>query len=214
MDVGLLLSLSNGSLSLTLERVPAHVAVNESVELCERSRRTSAAAGNALLRKVGGTRAWRTRLCAGFFATLRTPLRASPQQIGAEYAPPNGGGTMASLLSELWDNGAISLKTKRFPIRTFAFERSLARGWRAPSSTCGRGCSSCTGLAVGYGTAGRVWRHTRTAGVRNGGRYAIQDEASQLVHARLARDRASLMSLRSAWPAKPRSRREAIQRQP
>src|SRR5882724_12763315 len=56
LDVEVLTSLRMGAYQLTrLERVPAHAAVHESVELVKRSRRTSAAGlVNALLRKVAG----------------------------------------------------------------------------------------------------------------------------------------------------------------
>src|ERR1700687_68663 len=57
LDAEVLTSLRMGAYQLTrLERVPAHAAVHESVELVKRSRRTSAAGlVNALLRQVGGT---------------------------------------------------------------------------------------------------------------------------------------------------------------
>src|SRR5258705_11783085 len=61
LDAEVLIALRMGAYQLTrLERVPAHAAVHESVELVKRSRRTSAVGlVNALLRKIGGTAAAR-----------------------------------------------------------------------------------------------------------------------------------------------------------
>src|SRR5258705_8686853 len=86
LDAEVLTALRMGAYQLTrLERVPAHAAVHESVELVKRSRRTSAAGlVNALLRKVGGAKTKH----AGSGESKPEASARTASALAAEYAHP------------------------------------------------------------------------------------------------------------------------------
>jgi 16S rRNA (cytosine967-C5)-methyltransferase len=179
LDAEVLTSLRMGAYQLTrLERVPAHAAVHESVELVKRSRRTSAAGlVNALLRKVGGA------------ASARRPEPAqSPPEgrsntapaMAAEHAHPEW--LVARWLAQFGVETAraICVENQRVPATHIRLRQTPGAVGSAPFDFVGEDVRLGPGSLLS--TARRVESGdiTRTGAFRNG-RVAIQDEASQLV---------------------------------
>jgi 16S rRNA (cytosine967-C5)-methyltransferase len=178
LDAEVLTALRMGAYQLTrLERVPAHAAVHESVELVKRSRRTSAAGlVNALLRKVGDTAA----KSAGARRGAAEASSDSSSAIAAEYAHP------AWLVARWLANfgaettRAICVDNQRVPATHIRIRDISADSNAAPFDFVGAEVRLSPGSLLA--TARRVESGdiTKTQAFRNG-RIAIQDEASQLV---------------------------------
>jgi 16S rRNA (cytosine967-C5)-methyltransferase len=148
---------------LLLDRIPAHAAVHESVELVKRARKTSAAGFvNAVLRK------------------LKPEARpAQPGQTAAALA--------SSYSHPLW---LVDRWARDFGYATA--QRVCAAGQRAPTSAIrvhdaaaveelrAEGIELGPGLLLGSALRVRLGNIAATAALREG-RIAIQDEASQLV---------------------------------
>ena len=177
LDAEVLTALRMGAYQLTrLERVPAHAAVHESVELVKRSRRTSAAGlVNALLRKVGGA------------AKPPTPDLVNDAQsehtaagIAAKYAHPEW--FVARWLANFGTETtrAICTENQRVPATTIRIREGSGAADSTPFDLVGENIQLSPGSLLA--TARRVESGdiTKTKAFRNG-RIAIQDEASQLV---------------------------------
>jgi len=179
LDVEVLTSLRMGAYQLTrLERVPAHAAVHESVELVKRSRRTSAAGlVNALLRKVGGTAGVR-RSVSG--SNSSDALASTASAIAVEYAHPEW------LVARWLDHfgvetaRAICVEDQRVPATHIRLREESGGADSGPFDFVGEDVRLSPGSLLA--TARRVESDdiTKTQAFRNG-RIAIQDEASQLV---------------------------------
>jgi 16S rRNA (cytosine967-C5)-methyltransferase len=185
LDVEVLTALRMGAYQLTrLERVPAHAAVHESVELVKRSRRTSAAGlVNALLRKVGGA-ASAKRSGPG-----QGPAEGSSKTssaMAAEYAHPEW--LVARWLAHFGveTTRAICVENQRVPATHIRLRETAGAAGSAPFDFVGEDVRLAPGSLLS--TARRVESGdiTKTQAFRNG-RVAIQDEASQLVALLLGR---------------------------
>jgi len=188
LDAEVLTALRMGAYQLTrLERVPAHAAVHESVELVKRSRRTSAAGLvnallRALLRKTGGTVAAK-RSAPGHEATTERTAEAPANTafaIAAEYAHPEW--LVARWLAHFGaeTTRAICAENQRVPATHIRIREASGGVGSAPFEFAGEDVRLSPGSLLA--TARRVESGdiTRTQAFRNG-RVAIQDEASQLV---------------------------------
>jgi 16S rRNA (cytosine967-C5)-methyltransferase len=179
LDAEVLTALRMGAYQLTrLERVPAHAAVHESVELVKRSRRTSAAGlVNALLRKVGGA-ASAKRSGPGPSPAEGRPNTSSA--IAAEYAHPEW--LVARWLARFGveTTRAICVENQRVPATHIRLRETPGAAGSAPFDFVGEDVRLAPGSLLS--TARRVESGdiTKTQAFRNG-RVAIQDEASQLV---------------------------------
>lgn len=178
LDAEVLAALRLGSYQLrALERVPAHAAINESVELVKHARKRSAAAFvNAVLRKSKADSA----LLPAEVIDAKTP-----DELAERSAHPNW-------LVERW-------------IRNFGFEAArqiCCRDQQVPETAIRLGMAeeqelSEKGLALLPGrvlTSARIVKGTditATLPYREG-RIAIQDEASQLVAMIVGKDKAIL----------------------
>lgn len=179
LDAEVLTSLRMGAYQLTrLERVPAHAAVHESVELVKRSRRTSAAGlVNALLRKVGGGTTKRSPPpSGGFDGTPATGAAA----IAAEFAHPEW-------LVDRWldhfgieTTRAICTENQRVPATHIRIRQAAAGSSTLPFDFVGEEVRLSPGSLLVSARQMEAGDITRTPAFRNG-RVAIQDEASQLV---------------------------------
>jgi 16S rRNA (cytosine967-C5)-methyltransferase len=172
LDAEVLTALRMGAYQLTrLERVPAHAAVHESVELVKRSRRTSAAGlVNALLRKVSGGAAKRAVAGQG---TGEAPA-STASAIAAEYAHPEW--MVARWLANLGleTTRAICAENQRVP----ATHIHVREG--APFDFVGEDVRLSPGSLLASARRVESGDVTKTQAFRNG-HVAIQDEASQLV---------------------------------
>jgi 16S rRNA (cytosine967-C5)-methyltransferase len=179
LDAEVLTSLRMGAYQLTrLERVPAHAAVHESVELVKRSRRTSAAGlVNALLRKVGGTAAANRSSPAQRTAEARA---STPSAIAAEYAHPEWLVTrwLASFGAET--TRAICVENQRVPATHIRLRETTGSAGSAPFDFVGEDVHLSPGSLLAAARRVESGDITRTQAFRNG-RITIQDEASQLV---------------------------------
>jgi len=179
LDVEVLTSLRMGAYQLTrLERVPAHAAVHESVELVKRSRRTSAAGlVNALLRKVGGTAA-ATRSVPG--SNSSDALASTSSAIAAECAHPEWLAAQWLAHFGVETTRAICVEDQRVPATHIRLREESGGVGSAPFDFVGEDVRLAPGSLLA--TARRVESGdiTKTQAFRNG-RIAIQDEASQLV---------------------------------
>ena len=173
LDAEVLTALRMGAYQLTrLERVPAHAAVHESVELVKRSRRTSAAGlVNALLRKVGGQP---KRLGA---ANPDLPLAGTASTIAAEFAHPEW--LVARWLAHfgLETARAICADNQRVPATHIRLREAPDS---APFDLVGEDVRLAPGSLLASARRVESGDITKTKAFRSG-RIAIQDEASQLV---------------------------------
>ena len=175
LDAEVLTALRMGAYQLTrLERVPAHAAVHESVELVKRSRRTSAAGlVNALLRKVGGTA---KQSASGSESNPQKAQDAA--SIAAHYAHPEW--LVARWLANFGaeTTRAICTENQRVPATTIRIRDGAVDS--SPFDLVGENIQLSPGSLLA--TARRVESGdiTKAKAFRNG-RIAIQDEASQLV---------------------------------
>jgi 16S rRNA (cytosine967-C5)-methyltransferase len=178
LDAEVLTALRMGAYQLTrLERVPAHAAVHESVELVKRSRRTSAAGlVNALLRKVG--------VAAG-------AKRASPEHATEEVA--DTASTLAARYSHpewlvdrwlahlgLAPTRAICAENQRIPTTTIRIRYPSGTDKSVPFDFAGEDIQLSPGSLLASARRVESGDITKTKAFHNG-RIAIQDEASQLV---------------------------------
>jgi 16S rRNA (cytosine967-C5)-methyltransferase len=179
LDAEVLTSLRMGAYQLTqLERVPAHAAVHEGVELVKRSRRTSAAGlVNALLRKVGGTAAAK-RFGSG--SNPAEPFASTSSAIAAEYAHPEW--LVARWLAHfsVETARAICVEDQHVPATHIRFREASTDPGSAPFDFVGEDTRLSPGSLLASARRVESGDITKTQAFRNG-RIAIQDEASQLV---------------------------------
>jgi len=179
LDAEVLIALRMGAYQLTrLERVPAHAAVHESVELVKRSRRTSAVGlVNALLRKIGGTAAARR---SGPGPTPAAEGANTSSSIAAGYCHPEW--LVARWLAHFGveTTRAICAENQRVPATHIRLREASGVGGSAPFDFVGEDVRLSPGSLLS--TARRVESGdiTKTHAFRDR-RVAIQDEASQLV---------------------------------
>jgi 16S rRNA (cytosine967-C5)-methyltransferase len=192
-DAEVLTALRMGAYQLTrLERVPAHAAVHESVELVKRSRRTSAAGlVNALLRKVDGTprvsRSSRDQMVKDQAVSDRAnnemadEARANtPAAIAARYAHPEW--LVARWLAHfgLEATRMICTENQRVPATHIRLRDASGTDNSAPFDFVGENIRLSPGSLLASARRVESGDITKTQAFRNG-RIAIQDEASQLV---------------------------------
>jgi 16S rRNA (cytosine967-C5)-methyltransferase len=179
LDVEVLTSLRMGAYQLTrLERVPAHAAVHESVELVKRSRRTSASGlVNALLRKVGGTAAAKR---SGPGSNAAETLASTASAIAAEYAHPEwlAARWLANFGAET--TRAICVEDQRVPATHIRLREASGGPGSTPFDFVGEDVRLSPGSLLASARRVESGDITKTQAFRNG-RIAIQDEASQLV---------------------------------
>jgi len=179
LDVEVLTSLRMGAYQLTrLERVPAHAAVHESVELVKRSRRTSATGlVNALLRKVGGTAATK-RSVPG--SNSSDALASTSSAIAAEYAHPEW--LVARWLDHFGVETArvICVEDQRVPATHIRLREESGGAGSGPFDFVGEDTRLSPGSLIASARRVDSGDITKTQAFRNG-HIAIQDEASQLV---------------------------------
>jgi 16S rRNA (cytosine967-C5)-methyltransferase len=177
LDAEVLTSLRMGAYQLTrLERVPAHAAVHESVELVKRSRRTSATGlVNALLRKVAGAAAKRSTPAQG----RDDEPAPSATAIAAEFAHPEW--LVARWLSHFGSATTLAICTEnqRVPA-THIRICEVSGGPSLPFDFVGEDVRLSPGSLLASARQAEAGDITKTPAFRNG-RVAIQDEASQLV---------------------------------
>jgi 16S rRNA (cytosine967-C5)-methyltransferase len=176
LDAEVLTALRMGAYQLTrLERVPAHAAVHESVELVKRSRRTSAAGlVNALLRKVGGKRSSPERVAAD----EATPT--TPAALAAKFAHPEWLVARWLANSGLETARAICAENQRVPGTTIRVRYASGTENSVPFDFTGEDIRLSPGSLLATARHVESGDVTKTHAFRNG-RIAIQDEASQLV---------------------------------
>jgi 16S rRNA (cytosine967-C5)-methyltransferase len=174
LDAEVLTSLRMGAYQLTrLERVPAHAAVHESVELVKRSRRTSAAGlVNALLRKIGSGKR------PAQIEEDETPANTSAT-LAAKYAHPEWLVTRWLANFGLETTRAICNENQRVPATTLRI-RDAAAGNSLPFDLVGEDVRVAPGSLLASARRVESGDITKTQAFRNG-HIAIQDEASQLV---------------------------------
>ncbi len=185
LDAEVLTALRMGAYQLTrLERVPAHAAVHESVELVKRSRRTSAAGlVNALLRKVGATagtkRSGPDQTVKDQAARDEAPAN-TPAAFAARYAHPEW------LVARWLDcfgpetTRAICTENQRVPATTIRICCASGTDNSVPFDLVGEDVRLSPGSLLASARRVESGDITKTKAFRNG-RIAIQDEASQLV---------------------------------
>jgi 16S rRNA (cytosine967-C5)-methyltransferase len=177
LDAEVLTALRMGAYQLTrLERVPAHAAVHESVELVKRSRRTSAAGlVNALLRKIGSGK--RPDQLEDQVEGEGKP--ASSATLAAKYAHPEW--LVARWLTHfgLEATRAICNENQRVPATSLRIRDSVA-GNSLPFALVGEDVRVAPGSLLAAARRVESGDITKTQAFRNG-HIAIQDEASQLV---------------------------------
>lgn len=178
LDAEVLTSLRMGAYQLTrLERVPAHAAVHESVELVKRSRRTSAAGlVNALLRKVGGAAD----------AKRKSPVDAddapaiTSAAISAQYAHPEGLVSRWLAHFGVETTRAICAENQRVPATNIRLRNAFGSESSVPFDFVGEDVRLSPGSLLASARRVDAGDITKTKAFR-AGRIAIQDEASQLV---------------------------------
>ncbi len=178
LDAEVLISLRMGAYQLTrLERVPAHAAVHESVELVKRSRRTSAAGlVNALLRKVGGSAEARRKTPDEIEGHAPT----TPAAIAAKYAHPEW--LVARWLTRLGPETAraICAENQRVPATNLHLRYAGGTDTSVPFDFVGEDIRLSPGSLLASARRVDSGDISKTKAFRTG-RIAIQDEASQLV---------------------------------
>jgi 16S rRNA (cytosine967-C5)-methyltransferase len=176
LDAEVLTALRMGAYQLTrLERVPAHAAVHESVELVKRSRRTSAAGlVNALLRKVGGKRSSPELVAAD------EAIPTTPAALAAKFAHPEW--LVARWLANfgIETTSAICAENQRVPGTTIRIRYASGTENSVPFDFTGEDIRLSPGSLLASARRVESGDITKTQAFRNG-RVAIQDEASQLV---------------------------------
>ena len=176
LDAEVLTALRMGAYQLTrLDRVPAHAAVHESVELVKRSRRTSAAGlVNALLRKIGAS-----RQSVPSPDNCPTPQRPSSSvlEIAADYAHPEWLVTRWVAAFGMDLARAICSASQRVPPTTIRIRDLTAA---APFDLVGEGVQISPGSLLSCARRVDSGDITKTHAYHSG-RIVIQDEASQLV---------------------------------
>jgi 16S rRNA (cytosine967-C5)-methyltransferase len=180
LDLEILISLRLGLYQLLwLQRIPARAALNESVDLVKRARKTSAAAFvNAVLRKLSTTfphsSVAENKIAAGFVPADDLPLAlrfAHPDWLVARWIAEFGESAAAAICRYDQTHPGTSLRLCQ-PANTQATVESLRTAALSPQP--GRILSSA--LYVESGNLSSLNPTTRTS-------FAIQDEGSQLVSA-------------------------------
>ncbi len=184
LDAEVLTALRMGAYQLTrLERVPAHAAVHESVELVKRSRRTSAAGlVNALLRKIGGTAGVKQSGPAQTVTDQATPDETptnTPAAIATKYSHPEW--LVSRWLTHFGPETtrAICTENQRVPATHIRIRESGALT-AAPFDFVGEDVRLSPGSLLASARRVESGDITKTQAFRTK-RIAIQDEASQLV---------------------------------
>jgi 16S rRNA (cytosine967-C5)-methyltransferase len=165
LDVEVVVALRIAAYQLLyLNRIPPHAAINESVELVKRARKSSAAPfANAVLRKLDGA------------PLAPAEAAATPTELAAQFAHP-------AWLVERWASQygfewteAICRYDQRVPVTSIRIDRpEVASELEAEGISLAPGSLLASARTV---TSGDV---TQTRAFREG-RVFIQDEASQLV---------------------------------
>jgi 16S rRNA (cytosine967-C5)-methyltransferase len=177
LDAEVLTALRMGAYQLNhLERVPAHAAVHESVELVKRSRRTSAAGlVNALLRKLGSSSAMLKRNAISSDAAPETS-----DAIAKRFAHPEWLVQRWVAQFGLQTARAVCSENQRVPA-THIHVRDLPGGNASPPfDFVGENIQLAPGSLLASARRVESGDVTKTKAFRNG-HVAIQDEGSQLV---------------------------------
>ncbi|MGA6956358.1 MAG: 16S rRNA (cytosine(967)-C(5))-methyltransferase RsmB, partial [Candidatus Acidiferrales bacterium] len=174
LDLAVALALRMGLYQLRfLQRVPARAAVNESVELVKRARKTSAATlVNAVLRKAGGE----ARVSAAEFVPKDI---AAAERLGILHSHPTW--MVERWLARFGAERTVGLleANNRAPRLSCALH-DLARRAEILESLRGAGLRVEPGLILQSAFAVSGGSPSRTGTFRNGA-ISIQDEASQVV---------------------------------